>query len=237
MKKQIVRKSSSVSDAVSSLLVAIGLALVIRTVVVQAFFIPSGSMEDSLLVGDYLLANKFVYGAPVDVPFTTISLFRLPRLRDPKAGDIVIFRSPIEPDKDLIKRCVAVGGQEVIVVDKTLFVDGKPFLDPPFAKYTDSRVYRAVDGNRRDNFGPYIVPDGHYFMMGDNRDNSFDSRYWLAVPDELIKGQAMSIYYSWEPDVSGPYYNGLSSLPHVLFSWFSKLPSRVRLERLGNVIR
>ena len=149
----------------------------------------------------------------------------------------MIFRSPIEPDKDLIKRCIAVGGQEVIVVDKTLFVDGKPFADPPFAKYTDSRVYRGVDGNRRDNFGPYIVPDGHYFMMGDNRDNSFDSRYWLAVPDELIKGQAMSIYYSWAPDVSGPYYNGPSSLPRVLFSWFWKLPSRVRLERLGNVIR
>ena len=84
MEKQIVRKNSSVSEAVSSLLVAIGLALVIRTIVVQAFFIPSGSMEDSLLVGDYLLANKFVYGAPVDVPFTSVSLFRLPRIRDPK---------------------------------------------------------------------------------------------------------------------------------------------------------
>ena len=207
MKKQIVRKSSSVSDAVSSLLVAIGLALVIRTVVVQAFFIPSGSMEDSLLVGDYLLANKFVYGAPVDVPFTTISLFRLPRLRDPKAGDIVIFRSPIEPDKDLIKRCVAVGGQEVIVVDKTLFVDGKPFLDPPFAKYTDSRVYHAVDGNRRDNFGPYIVPDGHYFMMGDNRDNSSDSRVWGPVPAQRIVGKAFARWMFWDEFLSMPNFS------------------------------
>lgn len=237
MEKHIVRKNSSIADAVSSLLVAIGLALVIRTIVVQAFFIPSGSMEDSLLVGDYLLANKFVYGAPVDIPFTSLSLFRLPRLRDPKPGDIVIFRSPIESDKDLIKRCVAVAGQEVVVKNKTLLVDGKPFIDPPLAKYTDSRVNSGIDGNRRDNFGPYIVPDGHYFMMGDNRDNSFDSRYWLAVPDELIKGQAMSIYWSWAPDVSGPYYNGPSTLPQVLFSWFGKFPSRVRVERLGNIIR
>ena len=236
MEKQIVRKNSSVLEAVSSLLVAIGLALVIRTIVVQAFFIPSGSMEDSLLVGDYLLANKFVYGAPVDVPFTSVSLFRLPRIRDPKPGDIVIFRSPIEADKDLIKRCVAVGGQTVLVKDKTLFVDGKPFVNPPLAKYTDSRIFNGFDGNRRDNFGPYVVPEDHYFMMGDNRDNSFDSRYWLAVPDELIKGQAMSIYWSWAPDVSGPYYSGPESLPQVLFGWFVKLPSRIRMERLGNVI-
>ena len=124
-------KKSGVGEIVSSILIAIGLALLIRTGVVQAFYIPSGSMEDTLLVGDYLLANKFVYGAPIDVPLTSISLFRLPALRDPQPGDIVIFRSPVDEERDLIKRCVAVGGQEVEIVDKELYVDGPPFKDPP----------------------------------------------------------------------------------------------------------
>ena len=105
-------RKSSIAEYISSILVPVGLALVIRTGVVQAFYIPSGSMEDSLLVGDYLLANKFVYGAPIDVPGTNISLFRLPAIRDPEPGDIVIFRSPVDPDRDLIKRCVAVGGED-----------------------------------------------------------------------------------------------------------------------------
>ena len=201
--------------------------------VVQAFFIPSGSMEDSLLVGDYLLANKFVYGCPVEIPFTGIELFWFPGLnRDPKPGDVVIFRSPIQSDRDLIKRCVAVGGQTVQIINKTLYVDDEIFEDPPGAKYTDS-IYQ----NNRDNFGPYLVPRDHYFMMGDNRDNSADSRYWFAVPRNLVKGKAMSIYWSWAPDKTGPYYHGMGSLPNVLLSWFFKLPTRVRLERLGNVIR
>ena len=102
------------------------LALLIRTAVVQAFYIPSGSMEDTLLVGDYLLATKFVYGAPIDVPGTNVSLFRFPALRDPAPGDIVIFKSPQDANRDLIKRCVATGGQTVEIVNKTLYVDGQP---------------------------------------------------------------------------------------------------------------
>ena len=120
-------KKSGLKATLSSLLIAIALALVIRTILVQAFFIPSGSMEDTLLVGDYLLANKFIYGAPIDIIGTSLSLFRLPALRDPQPGDIVIFRSPVDVDRDLIKRCVAVGGQEVEIVDKELYVDGRPF--------------------------------------------------------------------------------------------------------------
>ena len=120
-------KKSGIGEYLSSILIAIGLALLIRTGVVQAFYIPSGSMEDTLLVGDYLLANKFIYGAPIDVPLTNISLFRLPAIRDPQPRDIVIFRSPVDEDRDLIKRCVAVGGQEVQVVNKVLYIDGNPF--------------------------------------------------------------------------------------------------------------
>ncbi len=229
-------RKSSIGEYISSILVAVGLALLIRTGVVQAFYIPSGSMEDTLLVGDYLLANKFVYGAPFDVPATNITLFRLPALRDPQPGDIVIFRSPVDPDRDLIKRCVAVGGQTVEIVNKTLYVDGQPLADPSLAKYTDRAVYPAAF-NPRDNFGPFAVPEGHFFMMGDNRDNSADSRYWRSVPKDLIKGKAMSIYWSWAPDTGGPYYSGPASLPRVLGSWIGRLPSRVRYERLGDVIR
>ena len=228
-------KKSGLGEIVSSVLVAIGLALLIRTGVVQAFYIPSGSMEDTLLVGDYLLANKFVYGAPIDVPLTNISLFRLPALRDPQPGDIVIFRSPVDEERDLIKRCVAIGGQEVQIVDKVLYIDGEPFEDPPLAKYTDRRYYPST-ANTRDNFGPYTVPEGHFFMMGDNRDNSADSRYWRAVPKELIKGKAMSIYWSWAPDTRGPYYTGIASLPAVAANFFWRLPGRVRYGRLGDVI-
>ncbi len=226
---------SNLREYVSAILTAVALALVIRTGVVQAFYIPSGSMEDTLLVGDYLLANKFVYGAPVEIPFTTRHLFRLPALSEPQPGDIVIFRSPVEPGKDLIKRCVAVGGQEVEIVDKVLYVDGERMGDPPQAKYTDPRTYTG-QMNPRDNFGPYVVPDDHFFMMGDNRDNSADSRYWRSVHRELIRGKAMSIYWSWASDNRGPYYTGPASLPAVVGTYLWRLPGRVRFGRLGNVI-
>ena len=235
MTERTGKKKSEIREYVSSILIAVGLALVIRTGVVQAFYIPSGSMEDTLLVGDYLLANKFVYGAPIDIPGTSITLFRMPGLRDPEPGDIVIFRSPTDPDRDLIKRCVAVGGQEVKVVNKVLYIDGEHFEDPPLAKYTDRNYYPAAV-NPRDNFGPFKVPPGHYFMMGDNRDNSADSRYFRAVSEELIKGKAMSIYWSWAFDSRGPYYTGLSSLPKVVGTYLWRLPGRIRYGRLGDVI-
>ena len=190
-------KKSEIREYASSILIAVALALIIRTGVVQAFYIPSGSMEDTLLVGDYLLANKFIYGAPIDIPGTGISLFRLPGLRDPEPGDIVIFRSPVDPDRDLIKRCVAVGGQVVEVVDKVLYVDGVRFEDPPLAKYADRRTYPATV-SPRDNYGPHTVPPDHFFMMGDNRDNSADSRFYGAVPGELVEGKAILLYWSWE---------------------------------------
>ena len=220
------KQKSELGQYLYSILTVVGLFLVIRTSVVQAFYIPSSSMEDTLLVGDYLLANKFVYGVPVDVPLTSISLFRLPAL---------IFRSLQDEGRDLIKRCVAVGGQQVEIVNKVLYVDGEPVQDPPLSKHTD-RTYYPRELNPRDNFGPYTVPEDHFFMMGDNRDNSSDSRYFRAVPKHLIKGKAMNIYWSWEPDTRGPYYRGLTSLPAVVASFIWRLPSRVRYGRLGDVI-
>ena len=206
------KRKSGTREYASSILIAVGLALVIRSTVVQAFYIPSGSMEDTLFVGDYLLANKFLYGAPLEVPGMRRPLFRLPALRDPRQGDIVIFRSKTQPDRDLIKRCVAVGGQVVEVKDKVLYVDGKRVPDAPESKYVDSNIY---PGSRtsRDNFRPFRVPPDHFFMMGDNRDNSSDSRVFGAVPRELVKGKAMIIYWSSRL-VDGPLLN--TGLPPLL---------------------
>ena len=220
----------------TSILVAVGLALLIRSTIVQAFYIPSGSMEDTLFVGDYLLANKFVFGAPIEIPLVDAPLMRLPAFRDPRQGDIVIFRSLEEAGRDLIKRCVAVGGQTVEVRDKVLYVDGQVLPDAPDGKFVDRVIYPA--GSRvRDNFGPLTVPEGHFFMMGDNRDRSRDSRYFGPVPREKIKGKAMIIYWS-STLVSGPIYR----LPQMLagagnFAWnLPSLPFRTRYDRLGTII-
>jgi signal peptidase I len=235
MSQEKEKPSSVAREIVYTVLVVLSAVILIRTTVVQAFYIPSGSMEDTLLVGDYLLANKFVYGAPLDVIGTSINLGRLPGLRDPQPGDIVIFRSPTEPDKDLIKRCVAVGGQKVEIVNKRLMVDGKPFEDPPEAKYADRRLLSG-ETSTRDNLGPFVVPEGHFFMMGDNRDNSADGRVFGPIPKKLIKGKAMMIYWSWASDNRPPYYTGLASLPAVVATSIWRLPSRVRLGRMGDVI-
>ena len=232
------RRKSSTREYASSVLIAVGLALVIRSTVVQAFYIPSGSMEDTLLVGDYLLANKFLYGAPLEVPGMREPLFRLPAMRDPRQGDIVIFRSKTQPDRDLIKRCVAVGGQVVEVKDKLLYVDGVLVPAAPKGKHVDANVY---PGSRiaRDNFGPYKVRPDHFFMMGDNRDNSSDSRVFGAVPRKLVKGKAMIIYWSSQL-VEGPVHN--TGLPPLLedavnFAWnLPSLAGRSRYWRLGDVI-
>ena len=229
---------SGFREYVSSIIIAVGLALLIRSTVVQAFYIPSGSMEDTLLIGDYLLANKFIYGAPIEFPFVSEPLFRLPAIQDPAPGDIVIFRSKTDPGRDLIKRCVAVGGQEVVVVDKILYVDGKVFPNLPLSKHVDNRTHTSVV-SPRDNFGPYFVPKSQFFMMGDNRDNSSDSRMFGPVPRRLIKGKAMIIY--WSASLKhGPAV--FRALPQILsdagsFIWnFPTLPFRTRFSRLGDVI-
>ncbi len=221
----------------SSIIVAVGLALLIRSSVVQAFYIPSASMEDTLLKGDYLLANKFIYGAPLELPGMDGPLFRLPALRDPQPGDIVIFRSLTEPGRDLIKRCVAVGGQVVEIRDKALIVDGKPSRMPTLGKYTET-AFIPGSMSSRDNLGPLRVPGGHFFMMGDNRDNSKDSRIFGPVPKERIKGKAMIIYWS-STLVHGPLIHGLPQMVLDAGNFLLNLPTlpfRSRYTRLGTVI-
>jgi signal peptidase I len=215
--------------------IALILALVIKCSVVEAYKIPSGSMEDTLLVGDFLLANKFIYGSRVPIPFTDI---HLPALREPKPGDIVIFKFPGDPKVNYIKRCVAVEGQTVEIRNKVLYVDGKRIPDPHLAKYTDPNT-NSPGGDRRDNFGPYKVPKGHLFMMGDNRDNSADSRYWGPLPRELVLGKAMIIHWSWAPDPNAPSVtrSDLLSIPKNIGYNILHFPNRVRWDRILSVIK
>lgn len=178
-------------DWLEPILIAFVLALVIRTYIVQPFKIPSGSMEDTLLVGDQLLALKFLYGT--EIPFTGTTVMRM---SDPQPGDIIVFKYPEDPSKDFIKRCIAVGGQTVEIHDKKVFVDGSEQDLPAHAKIVDRTVYPARLGPR-DNYDSFTVPENTVFVMGDNRDNSNDSRFWGVVPVENIKGKAFLIYWSW----------------------------------------
>jgi signal peptidase I len=192
------RTKSTLREYVEALLLAVVLTIVIRGLVIQAFRIPTGSMEDTLLVGDFLFVNKMVYGSEIDIGFggNRFLYYRFPAIRDPRPGDIIVFRYPDDPARDFIKRCVAVGGQTVEIRDKVLYVDGRA-REEPYAVHKDPRVL-SREMNRRDNFGPYVVPQGHLFMMGDNRDNSHDSRFWGALPRHLVKGQSMFLYWSWD---------------------------------------
>lgn len=194
-KKVPKKRKSVVREYVEAFVVAVALALVIRTFIVQAFRIPSGSMEDTLLVGDFLLANKFIYG-----PKIPVANIRLPGFRKPRLGDIIIFKYPRDPKKDFIKRVIATEGQTVEIRDKAVYVDGKEIPLPSKGKYTSQRVLPA-DMSTRDNFGPVQVPKDRLFVMGDNRDNSQDSRYWGWVPMENVKGKAMILYWSWNKRV------------------------------------
>ena len=181
------RTKSTVREYAEALGVALLLALVIRTFVVQAFKIPSGSMLPTLQIGDHILVNKFIYGPRLEVPLTQYSLGQLPGFREPRAGDVVVFIYPKERDKDFIKRIVAVAGQTVEARGNTLIIDGKQVED----------LHAHYEKRDHVDFGPYTVPAGHVFVMGDNRDESYDSRFWGPVPIQDIKGLAMVIYWSW----------------------------------------
>ncbi len=226
------RKKSLVREWLELILAAIVTVLVLRTFLVQAFRIPSASMEDTLLVGDFLLANKFIYGAKI--PFTD---WRLPALREPKPGDIIIFQYPEDPSRDFIKRCIGTPGQTV-EVRKVPYVNRARAVDPPLSKYMAKGSPLPIDhpNGARDNFGPVVVPPGHVFVMGDNRDNSEDSRYWGFLPYGQIKGKAFLIYASWAPDADAPEYEGLSSIPKMLLYNLIRFPKRIRWERIGRVI-
>jgi signal peptidase I len=236
---------SQAREYTEAILVALLAALVLRTFVVQAFRIPTGSMKDTLLIGDFLLVNKFVYGArtPDGIPFLDVSLpfFRLPAFKQPAPGDIIVFKYPEDPKLDYIKRCIAISGQTVEMRGGVVYVDGQPEgkqelvrkeYDPEEGHYVlyykistprgKTYTIRHYEGHNlnAENFGPRAVPDGHYFMMGDNRDNSSDSRYWGFLPAENVVGEAMVIYWSW--DKQAPLY---------------RIFDKVRWLRIGDLIK
>jgi len=216
--------------------VAFLLFLVIRTFLVQAFKIPTGSMEDTLLIGDFLLVNKAVYGA--GIPGTDA---HLPGFSEIDRGDIIVFVYPdpyneYDPDPDYVKRVVGVPGDTIEMRDKVLYLDGERF-DEPYARHVDGRdnqtrpqfewqgqfLAPGVDPDTyrpsRDNWGPLVVPSDRYFVMGDNRDNSADSRYWGFVPRHAIKGKPLVVYFS---------KNTSSPIPWI---------DEVRFSRIGDLIR
>ena len=196
MSKQ--KKKSVLRENIEAIVIAFLIAIVIRTFAVQAFKIPSGSMLSTLQIGDHILVNKIILGTPIDIPFTNINLFRMPGIREPKRGDIVVFKYPEDPKRDFIKRVIAVGGDVVESKDKSVFVNNKK-LTELYVQHVDMLVKpRIMD--KRDNFGPVTVPKGMVFVMGDNRDQSYDSRFWGFVDGKQIKGKAMIIYWSWDSD-------------------------------------
>jgi len=201
------RKKGKLRENVEAILVAVVLALFIRTFVVQAFKIPSGSMKQTLQIGDHILVNKFIYG--VKMPF--VDKVVIP-VKDPRRGEIVVFKFPEDPDKDFIKRVVGVAGDEIKIHNKKVFVNGKP-LNHDFGIYVDPRIF-PPSAEPRDNFGPITVPPNALFVMGDNRDQSYDSRYWGFVDLSAVKGKAFIIYWSWDKENFSVRWSRLGNLLH-----------------------
>jgi len=191
-------KKSVVREYLESIVVAVILALFIRTFVVQAFKIPTGSMETNLLIGDHLLVNKMVYSPS----WGSLERRLLPK-KDIQRGHVVVFKYPQEPARDFIKRVIGLPGETVEIRNKLVYINGKPmdeagyvhFLEPPLGPGDPEY---GVRGDDRDNWGPKTVPPGELFVMGDNRDNSKDSRFWGFLPEDQVKGRALLVYWSYE---------------------------------------
>lgn len=228
-------KKSLVREYAEALAIAFVLALVIKFFLFQAFSIPSGSMEKTLLIGDYLLVNKLSYGIrnPLD------NKVLIP-IGQPQRGDVVVFIFPQDPSKDYIKRVIGLPGDTVQITDKKVLINGKQ-VETPQAHYEDTMIIpapRSPVESARDNFGPVVVPPKSYFVMGDNRDRSYDSRFWGFVPLDNLRGKAMIIYFSWAGNHHDGFFpalmGGLGGLMHN-FAWNSQ-EFRMRWDRLGRVI-
>ncbi len=191
-----------------ALLFALILALIIRAFLIQAYRIPSSSMEDTLLKGDHILATKYNYG--VTVPFSTYKI--IGRNIIPKRGDIVIFTFPVDREMDFVKRVVGLPGDTVAIIDKKVFINGKEYREG-HEKYTDPYIVDRGISVVRDNMPDTLIKEGHVFVMGDNRDQSYDSRFWGQLPLENIKGKALIIYFSWD---RSNFFNRLLRIGHLI---------------------
>ncbi|HZO83140.1 MAG TPA: signal peptidase I [Candidatus Binataceae bacterium] len=197
---------SEVREWVEAIVVAFFLAVILRTFLIQAYKIPSGSMEPTLLIGDHIMVNKVAYGLRMpdslfgftplagEIPYGRY-LFRFGQVH---RGDVVVFVFPVDPTKDFIKRVIGVGGDTIEVKSGVVWLNGKPMPDPHAHFEVPTRERSAY--SPRDNYGPFTVPAGKFFMMGDNRDHSYDSRFWGTVSFDQIEGHALFIYWSWGDD-------------------------------------
>jgi len=185
-----MKQKSKTQEYVESLLIAALIAFFVRSFIVQAFKIPSSSMEPTLLVGDHLLVNRLNY--VMKVPFTDIVILNL---GNPSRGDVVVFRYPVDRSKDFIKRVIGTEGDVIEIRDKVIYLNGQK-MDDPHAHFAEDSIVQGVF-SQRDNFGPIRVPPRAYFVMGDNRDRSLDGRFWGFVKKEDLVGRALIIYFSW----------------------------------------
>ena len=201
---------SKVQEYIEAIIIAILIAVVIRTLVIQAYKIPSRSMVPALLVGDHLLVNKFIYGIKIPV----LRKILIP-VTDPKKGDIIVFIYPHDRSKDYIKRVIGVAGDKIEIKNKNIYINDQPYKDT-FGIYSDSITYPAMM-QPRDNFGPVVVPKRSLFVMGDNRDESADSRFWGFVNLRDVEGKALVIYWSWNSEENS-------------------LLKKIRWERMGNLL-
>jgi signal peptidase I len=229
-------QKSALREYFEAMVTAVILAFFIRTFIVQAFKIPTGSMENNLLIGDHLLVNKFVFGPTA----TGLERALLP-VGTIKRGDVIVFKYPVQPDRDLIKRVIGLPGETLEVREKKVYINGK-LLDEPYVHYLDtaggpSDLHEITSSDVREHFGPVTVPDDQYFMMGDNRDNSADSRYWGFLKRDLVKGKALIIYWSYESDREDYEVEGASATIKDLVSVFTHFLTRTRWDRMFRQIR
>jgi signal peptidase I len=224
-------RKSTAREYFESIVIAVVLALFVRTFVFQAFKIPTGSMENNLLIGDHLLVNKFMFGPTA----SWLERALLP-VREVQRGDVVVFKYPEQPERDFIKRVIGLPGETLELKGRTMFVDGTA-LDEPYVKFMESGELGAPkddlgDGDIRRKYGPVTVPVSHYFMMGDNRDNSQDSRYWGFLPREYMKGRAAFVYWSYEAESADYQTSGLGEQVEGLLDTVTHFVTKTRWSRL-----
>jgi signal peptidase I len=209
-----MKKKSTFREYLEALIIALIIALFIRTFVVQAFKIPSGSMESTLLIGDHIFVNKFIYG--IRIPLLNKRLFAF---KKPQRKDVIVFVFPEDKSKDFIKRVVGVEGDAIEIKNKRLYVNGE-LQDEPYTQFVEEGKLVST----RDNFGPVTIPEGKIFVEGDNRDRSYDSRFWGFVDMNDVIGKAFIIYFSIKKNIGGHWYE------------FWKWPGRIRWGRIGDLI-
>jgi len=229
------QQKSTLREYFESIVIAVILALFIRTFAVQAFKIPTGSMENNLLIGDHLLVNKFALG-PTE---TALERTLLPVVTI-KRGDVLVFKYPVDPTRDFIKRVIGLPGETLEVKDKKVYINGK-MLDEPYVHYLDAsttppELREETSLNLRERYGPVVVPPEQYFMMGDNRDNSADSRYWGFLRRDYIKGRALVIYWSYEAERQDYEEDGAGATIKNLASVFIHFFTRTRWDRMFHQI-